>query len=336
MPQTERSQKWDITKFALIFLVVLGHAAEYILKSSEFMRSLFLFIYTFHMPLFIFISGLFSKNTINQKRFDRMFGYLILHFILKLFPFCYRSLMGESVGINWWYESGIPWFMLALFAFNLITFFIRKLPKVLVMTAVVVLGCSAGYFSLIGDFLAVSRVVVFYPFFYLGYCIDRQKLESFCNVEKFKILSVVILIVFAVVVFCGGDRLYWLRPLLTGRNPFSTLGVFSDAGFLIRLAYYAVSVVVSTSIVVLVPEKTPFGISARLGQRTLAVYGFHYVLLYFVFEKHIPNLSGFGNWIIFPVSLIVTLFFSVRFFNNFMLFVLDIPHNITKALKNIE
>ena len=56
--RNERSSKWDILKFAMIFLVVLGHAAEYNLRSSESMRSLFFFIYTFHMPVFIFVSGL--------------------------------------------------------------------------------------------------------------------------------------------------------------------------------------------------------------------------------------------------------------------------------------
>ena len=80
----KRSQKWDILKLILIFLVVLGHGVDYFTRSSEFMKGLFLFIYSFHIPVFIFVSGVFSKNTVNQKRFDRIFGYLILYFAVKL------------------------------------------------------------------------------------------------------------------------------------------------------------------------------------------------------------------------------------------------------------
>ena len=68
MEAKERVSLWDNAKFLLIFLVVLGHFADYYTKDSLNMRRLFLFIYLFHMPAFIFISGLFSKNTVNHKR----------------------------------------------------------------------------------------------------------------------------------------------------------------------------------------------------------------------------------------------------------------------------
>ena len=47
-----RLQKWDILKCFLIFLVVLGHVADFYTKESQGMRNLYLLIYTFHMPLF--------------------------------------------------------------------------------------------------------------------------------------------------------------------------------------------------------------------------------------------------------------------------------------------
>ena len=121
-----RSGKWDILKFFLVFLVVLGHAAEYYIAGSETMKSLFIFIYTFHMPVFIFVSGLFAKRTVNEKRVDKMLGYLIIYAVLKLYPFIYRNLAGKSAGFNLFIENGVPGFMLALFWFNLITIIIRK------------------------------------------------------------------------------------------------------------------------------------------------------------------------------------------------------------------
>ena len=74
----ERIYLWDNIKFILIFLVVLGHFADFHTATSLNMRRLFFYIYIFHMPLFIFISGLFSKKTINEKKYKKIFEYLIL------------------------------------------------------------------------------------------------------------------------------------------------------------------------------------------------------------------------------------------------------------------
>lgn len=59
----ERDKYWDTLKFALIFLVVYGHVIGNIVIDTCFTRAMFNFIYTFHMPLFIFVSGRFSHYT---------------------------------------------------------------------------------------------------------------------------------------------------------------------------------------------------------------------------------------------------------------------------------
>lgn len=326
--KAQRSCKWDILKFILIFLVVLGHGVDYFTGASEFMRSLFIFIYTFHIPVFIFVSGLFAKNTVNQKRYDKMLGYLLLYFVIKLYPFLYRNLTGGKSGINLWVESGIPWFMFALFAFYLTTVALRRLPSGAVLAVSVILGCAAGYFSFIGDFLVLSRIIVYYPFFFLGYCFDRDKVESFCAERKHKIAAAAVIIVFLVIVFTKIGSIYWLRPLLTGRNPFSALGAYKDFGFLIRIVYYAVVFLVGGSVVVITPNKTPFGICERLGQRTLAVYGLHYVVFYLLYEKFGLASDMSGQWLVLPVSVAATLFFSLEIFNKAFLFLLNLPGKI--------
>ena len=178
MLQKTRSQKWDIVKFALIFLVVLGHVADYYAGSHEHIRSLIFIIYIFHMPLFIFVSGLFSKKTIENKSFDKLFGYVLIYVAIKLILHFFKIFVGRPSEFNFFVEGGAPWFMLALFFFNLITILVRKLRPAAVLSVSVLLACVAGFFPFIRDFLAVSRIFVFFPFFYLGYCIDRAKLES--------------------------------------------------------------------------------------------------------------------------------------------------------------
>ncbi len=326
-----RTQKWDILRFVMAFLVVLGHAADYFTKESEEMRSLFLFIYIFHMPVFIFVSGLFAKRTVNEKRKDKMFGYLILYLIFKIYPFCYRTLAGTNPKINIFSEGGVPWFMLALFAFTLITSIIKDFSPKFVLPFSILLACAAGYDKNIGDFLSLSRIIVYFPFFYTGYILDRKKVEAFCEGKLKKIVSASILAATAVFVYIAGDEIYWLRPLLTGRNPFSALGEYAQFGFALRLFYYIALAIICCAIIVITPNKTPFGIAAKLGQRTLAVYGLHYIVFYFMYEAYNCKpffneiMPGFAGWVIIPISLAVTLFFSWKPFNDVLSSFLSVP-----------
>ena len=67
MSEKFRVPKWDNLKFFLILCVVIGHFIERYVGELWVYRSLFAFIYTFHMPAFLFIAGLFSKRTVDTK-----------------------------------------------------------------------------------------------------------------------------------------------------------------------------------------------------------------------------------------------------------------------------
>lgn len=58
----ERDYLFDNYKVFLIFLVVIGHFIEPSYTNNEFLYTLKWFIFSFHMPAFIFISGYFSKR----------------------------------------------------------------------------------------------------------------------------------------------------------------------------------------------------------------------------------------------------------------------------------
>lgn len=57
----KRDVFWDSLKFVLIFFVVYGHMIETYAPNDSFNRAMYNFIYTFHMPFFMYISGLFSQ-----------------------------------------------------------------------------------------------------------------------------------------------------------------------------------------------------------------------------------------------------------------------------------
>ena len=59
---TKRDASFDILKGILILLVVLGHAISDTYTNELWQRVLFNLIYSFHMPLFVMISGYFSHS----------------------------------------------------------------------------------------------------------------------------------------------------------------------------------------------------------------------------------------------------------------------------------
>lgn len=63
----KRDVYWDSLKFFLIALVVIGHFTELNNPVGSINRVIFNFIYLFHMPLFVFVSGRFSHMKNNKK-----------------------------------------------------------------------------------------------------------------------------------------------------------------------------------------------------------------------------------------------------------------------------
>ena len=68
MPITNKRHFIDNIKVVLIFLVVFGHLIERYIDTSDTLMAIYMFIYIFHMPLFIYISGYLSKNVNKSKK----------------------------------------------------------------------------------------------------------------------------------------------------------------------------------------------------------------------------------------------------------------------------
>ena len=111
--EKKRIYKYDNVKALLIFLVVVGHMTTDYVKDAQCVRWLTLWIYTFHMPAFVFVSGLVHKRNITEEqaalgmkgntamRWDKFLGYLICAYGLKIFLQVTRTLMGQNPLWHW-------------------------------------------------------------------------------------------------------------------------------------------------------------------------------------------------------------------------------------------
>jgi fucose 4-O-acetylase-like acetyltransferase len=316
----ERDCFYDNAKALLIFLVVLGHFVFYVTPISKDMKTIFFFIYLFHMPLFIFISGIFSKSTINRDRFkiERVLSFLILYIFLKLCYYILIKFFSENTNkFSLLIESDLPWFMLAIATWLSFTYLLKEIKPVVLITTTIIISLLAGYDPKVGDYLSVSRIIVYYPYFLLGYYLDATKISEYLKNEKISIAGWSILILVIIVISTQIEHIYHIRPLLTGRNPYMRLKNI-DLGLVYRMLLYVVIPIVSFAILAILPHKKTF--YTYIGTRTLQIYFLHDLILK-IYHKLKMN------------DYLSTLF-PVHWLKVYIL--LSIPLTLVLALKTIE
>ncbi len=206
--KAERDYFFDNIKAVLIFFVVLGH---FLLPIHEegILVLIKRLIYVFHMPLFVFVSGYFSKRIYKDGRFNfKKILYLIkayIVFVIAIQAVYAISGFRSFSEINFFSQSGAPWYLFAMIVWYLMIPFVRNLKPVPVIAVNIVLALVAGYFKNVGDFLCLSRILVFGPFFFLGYYMEQPLLERALRPEYKKIVTT------AALSICAGI-------LLTGEN----------------------------------------------------------------------------------------------------------------------
>ena len=237
------------------------------------------------MPLFIYISGLFSKKNINEKRYLNIFSYLILYLFIKIINyFAQWAANGAKPGFKLFYAASVPWYAFALFAFSMITILIKNISPKYILILSVIVACIAGYDGSIRDFLCISRIIVFFPFFYLGYITDPEKIGRKLSYKKLIPFAILVFAIIAAVTIIFYDEIKDIKFLFTGRNPYSVFVKNCPYAFIFRLSCYAVSLLAGASFIVLIPEKIgKSGKIAALGKRSVQIYSLHFALKYLYF-----------------------------------------------------
>lgn len=277
----KRIAKWDNVRLLLIFCVVLGHMISYAAPEGDSMDKVYLFIYAFHMPAFVFLSGLLSKRTIQNRRYDKVFPFLQLYFVIKFSMFFAKKAVGFDGEVELLSTLEIDWYALAVFLFYLVMMFLQKYDKRYVIPAVLVFGCMACYDPKLDGWLVLSRAFVFFPFFVLGYYMDADVLAAMSRKLWCKLVSVGVLAAAGWTAATQYRQLEWIVPLLKG---YAYGVLYKDNlfewGGLFRLALYAVALLMTLAVCVLVPSI--HGIWSTMGSRTLSVYTLHFCTIFLV------------------------------------------------------
>ena len=212
----------DQLKGIAILLVVLGHFIQY--NTVEGNRNiLFGIIYSFHMPLFMFISGYVAYLTIKPAILDQYFIFLKKKIITILIPFFTWPLLIKPYFFNNFYDnnplktieilikgpSGGLWFLWYLFLLYLLyTLFLAlsiKLNKsysviidIILCALVCIIPITIGALHLI---TYVDSFLLYYTFFFLGVFVSKYD-----RIKRIILTNTVFSL--CLIVFMMGSRLY--------------------------------------------------------------------------------------------------------------------------------
>lgn len=325
MKQKKRSTKYDEIKFWLILLVVIGHILESFIiakKTTTNIYRLRFFIYSFHMPLFILISGLFSKKNIEKKRYSNIAFYLVLYVVIKIISTINIAIQTGNISFNLLTEGDYPWYCFAMFAFQMITILLKNKNKTFILVSSIILALIVGYDRNIGDFLVLSRIIVFYPFFFVGYWLDKDRLLKKLSSRKIQVTSIIIMLIYIFIIFIKINDLYIFSPLLSGKNSYYTLGEKFKIGWAARAVQYFIIFIISFSIISICTIIKKENFTSKIGKNTLPIYALHYIPINFLFFKTLNPMiwmnkifSPCPTLLIFPIGFIIVYLLSFNFWN---------------------
>ncbi|MFC5754454.1 acyltransferase family protein, partial [Actinomadura rugatobispora] len=265
----ERDPFFDNAKFLAILLVVIGHSLAYRLD-VPMAKGLYLFIYMFHMPMFIVVTGYFSRNwTFAGGKARKLITNVGVPYVV--FEIAY-SLYDWQVGRNELEISlldpyFLTWFLCALFFWRLSTPVWQQIRWPL---AVALAFSLLSYMSDLGNTFNIHRVIGLLPFYVLGLLLKPEHFE-YLKRPAARVLGTLTLAGGLAVAYLAMDRMN--RAWIYWKDPHEELGVDNVTGTVMRLGMFVAATVLVAAFLAIVPKrKTWF---TKLGSTTLYAYLLH-------------------------------------------------------------
>lgn len=266
----QRDYWYDNAKALLIILVVVGHLTTTdIAPAREWVDNLARFIYFFHMPVFMMISGRFSRGRVQRREYGKAISQILIPYLIleTAIIVIYSALDVKQSGFTYIYPMFGLWYLFALFFYLMLTPTFLKLRHPMVWACLAVLISLFLPSSLYGGF---HRILTFYPFFLFGYFTNGMDL-SFCKRWWFRLISVIFFIGLLIgLLLWGSDLVFGIFNLRVayGELKGNQLLVIGE-----YILHYALSFVCFFTFMGITPSKKTF--FSYIGVHSFYVYGIH-------------------------------------------------------------
>ena len=280
----------------LIIVVLIGHFVNPITSAdgAAAFRAIYMFIYSFHMPMFIFVTGFFAKSIISrEKRFksERIVQMLAIYVFMTVVIWLINNyLRGVGSSIYNPFQTVSPaWYMMSTATWYMSIPFMKNARPWAAIGGTVIFAVIAGFYTNINDFLSISRTICFFPFFLVGFYLDKEKINRFLDWVKPYIRIICILLLFALLIYCflNLSGIYKYRSIISPHYPYPEgyKLLFATRRFL----WYGVASVIGATVMLVIPRcKSIFTLP---GVQTLTIFVWHAIII------RLLNFAGFFDYI---------------------------------------
>lgn len=295
MENIKRIYRDDNIKFILIFLVVLGHFMELFLNNNLLIFEKF--IYSFHMPAFMFISGKHAKFDAGKILKKLIVPYFIFQI---LYIWLFSAIHLADFKIKFSVPTWLMWYMLSLiFYYILIPMLPHKIkPAIILIIFSFLLSIIVGFDNYIGRYLSLSRAIVFWPYFLIGYYFKDIKETLRLSSKKsffFIPFSLICLIL---------SEYYILKfvPLtaLYGADSYET----TSSNFIGRFVFIIAALSALYLLYNLIPDLN-IPVISKTGKNTVLIFLLHGFIVKYLGYIGLFHFSANEN---LPIALILTIF----------------------------
>lgn len=268
-PAKRRDPFFDNAKFIAMALVVAGHAIEP-LRDTRTAHALYLFVYMFHMPVFIIVTGYFSRSfTFSSGKARKLITNLAVPYVI--FETAYSVFRwaagGKDFEISLLAPVWLTWFLMAAFFWRLSTPVWQQLRWPIGIAIFIAL--LSGMNTLPGTF-EMHRTLGLLPFFVIGLKLEPRHFELLrrpaCRRAAVAVFAAGLVVAFAVHGRMSIEWAYW-------RHGNDYLGVSELTGTAMRIGMLAASLLLSAAFLALAPTRATW--FTGLGTATLYAYLLH-------------------------------------------------------------
>lgn len=205
---------------------------------------------------------------------------LWLYLLFKIIVFFSEAPAYGPTGAfpDFFHESGAPWYLLSMCIWYLMIFVMhafRGYPLNLLALGILSVLCLAGgYLTGLSDFLALDRTISFAPFFFFGYYLSRENLQTFFE-SRWRWFFIISGTALSIFLFLGAyDLLGKYQMVVYGSWYERFLPEQLHYAWEIRLIWYIIAFTMSVGLFCITTRRMTY-IFTELGQRTLQIYILH-------------------------------------------------------------
>lgn len=311
-----RSNLFDSLKYILVILVIYGHVIEPYRGNSQILLALHSFIYTFHMPLFIFLSGYFSKNINSEKlkkwsvkSFETYAVFQILFTLITVLYFNYSFSVFNFFVIPYF----ALWYIFALILWRIAIFFLKNYSKFLILTLSILISLLAGFIEAIGYEFTLSKTIVFFPYFIVGYYAADFNINYIRKIPKFYSFAFLTLLLIIYYNYSDVDTI----KVLAASRPYTVINENEFIGLFYRVIFYILSIPACISIINIAPSND---FLASYGKNSTVFYIYHMLFL-FIINKIIAHFDLIPSFLTLSFAAVIVILIlmigcKISFINN--------------------